>query len=171
MTIQKRQTMVRILPLLLLGLLWPPLQPATLRAQDHTPIRMFFPRGGERLAEEIREIDPSGSPNERAGRLVRELLAGPRTDLEPAFFPGTRLGQVFVDHDGTAYVDLDTAGVKGQYGLVQERLALWSLVNTLCYNLSEVQAVKVLVSGGEARTLFGHVDIGRPLRPDDGLIE
>ncbi|MDY6851861.1 MAG: GerMN domain-containing protein, partial [Thermodesulfobacteriota bacterium] len=123
------------------------------------------------LGLEQREVERADALTGRAENAVKSLLSGPRTGLAPLFKPGVDLRQVFVDQAGTAFVDLSIQDGQGGLGAVQERLGLWALVNTLCLNFKEIKAVKVLVNGGEAPALFGHVDISRPLLPDESLIK
>lgn len=133
---------------------------------------LYFPRMDRPgLGLEPREVDQAFTLSGRVERLLQAVLAGPRTDLAPAFGPGVGLRQVFIDLPGTAFVDLSKTKEATGLGAVQERLGLWALVNTLCMNFQEINAVKILVNGGEAATLFGHVDLSRPLLPDDGLIK
>lgn len=141
--------------------------------QDKDLLLLYFPKTDRPvLGLEQREIERAAALTGRVGNAVRSLLSGPRTELAPLFKPGVGLRQVFVDQAGTAFVDLSVQA-EGQGGVsaVQERLGLWALVNTLCLNFKEIRAVKVLVNGGEAPALFGHVDISRPLLPDEGLVK
>jgi hypothetical protein len=48
-------------------------------------------------------------------------------------------------------------------GAWTEVLAVYSLVNTLVENFSDVKQVQILIDGNESETLAGHVDISRPL--------
>lgn len=142
-------------------------------SQDKDLVLLYFPKTDRpALGLEQREVERAAALTGWAKNAVRSLLSGPRTELAPLFKPGVDLRQVFVDQAGTAFVDLSVqAGGQGGVGAVQERLGLWALVNTLCLNFKEIKAVKVLVNGGEAPALFGHVDISRPLLPDESLIK
>lgn len=141
-------------------------------AQEKEVIRLYFPQP-DRLAlgAEERSLDRSESLSGRARNIVLALLSGPKTRLVPAFPSGSRLRQVFVDQAGVAYVDFEAPPAGSGMGALQERLAVWSLVNSLCLNLEEIKTVKVLAGGGEVPVLFGHVDLSRPLLPDESLIE
>jgi hypothetical protein len=56
-------------------------------------------------------------------------------------------------------------------GVMEERLLIWSVVNTLALNMDEVDSVQILVWGGPTADLLGHLDLSRPLRPDRTLID
>ena len=49
-------------------------------------------------------------------------------------------------------------------------MTIWSIVNTLVLNVPEIEAVKILIGGGEAETLAGHIDLSRPLRANMPLV-
>ena len=132
----------------------------------------FFPyQDRPALGVEKKELDVSGSIAAKAGTVVTVLMDGPKDGLAPAFPSGRGLRQIYVDRAGTAVVDLTAEAVATPAGTIEERLRLWALVNTLCYNFSEIKAVKVLVGGDERPSLLGHVDLSRPLLPDDSLVK
>jgi hypothetical protein len=43
----------------------------------------------------------------------------------------------------------------------EEQLAIYALVNTLLQNFEEIKQVVLLLDGGEAQTLAGHMDLSR----------
>ena len=51
-----------------------------------------------------------------------------------------------------------------------ERLSIYSIVNSLILNVSEIQMVKILINGKDALTLAGHIDLRFPLKADMLLI-
>jgi spore germination protein GerM len=85
--------------------------------------------------------------------------------------PTTRLRQVFVLEDGTAYLDFSPElrqGIGG--GSEEEILAVYSIVNSVAINIPEIRRVGILINGRPVPTLNGHLDLRRPLRPDFKLI-
>jgi hypothetical protein len=48
-------------------------------------------------------------------------------------------------------------------GCFMEHLVLTSIRDSLMKNFPEVEKIKILVNGQESETLFGHIDIRRPL--------
>ena len=78
---------------------------------------------------------------------------------------------VFLPGRDDAYVDLDSAFVKGlPGGSHNELLAAYAIVSVLTTNLSQVARVQILIDGREVETLAGHVDLREPLRKNEGLI-
>lgn len=43
---------------------------------------------------------------------------------------------------------------------------IYFIVDNICYNFKEVQKVKFLISGNEAQTIAGHIDLENPFYPD-----
>jgi spore germination protein GerM len=130
-------------------------------------IRLFFAvPNADRLQEEERTIPRAALAVEEAKRAVTELIKGPQTDLNPTIPSGVGLLQLYFDGRGTAYVDF-TRDLQTQHsgGTGGELLTIYSIVDTLTANFSEVQQVKLLVEGSEILTLAGHIDTRRPFRP------
>jgi spore germination protein GerM len=98
-------------------------------------------------------------------KLVQALISGPETGLKPTIPPQTRLLALYVTEKGIAYVDFDQAVRKNHAGgTLSELLTIYSVVNTLCLNVSDIYAVKILVDGREGKTLSGHIDIQKPFK-------
>ena len=58
---------------------------------------------------------------------------------------------------GMAYVDFSsTISANHPGGMVNEQATVYSIVNSLTYNLPEIRQVKILVGGAEKETLAGH---------------
>ena len=132
----------------------------------------FLRTDGQALGLEKRDIASSLDLTERARAVVEAVLAGPQGGLLPALPATIPLRQVFVGPDKVAYVDLQPEASFGtDAGVSRERLGLWAVVNSLCGNLREIKAVQILVGGREPVTLWGHIDLSRPLLPDWRLSE
>jgi len=130
----------------------------------------FLRTDGEALGVEKRDIASSLDLTERARAVVEAVLAGPKGSLLPVLPAAFPLRQVFVGPDKVAYVDFKAEASLGtDAGVGRERLALWALVNSVCDNLREIKAVQILVGGREPVTLWGHIDLSRPLLPDRRL--
>ncbi len=142
-------------------------------AEKEQVYSLFFPyKDQARLGRDERSLPADGSTTDRVRNVAAAVLAGPPSGLVTISPPGLRLRQVFVDGTGTAFVDLAfEKNTTGGLGASDERLALWAIVNSICFNFPEIKEVKILVGGDEAQTLFGHVDISRPLLPDDNLVD
>lgn len=121
------------------------------------------------LAVEHRDLlIPGGSAPEEV--LLQALLAGPETEgLSLPIPDGTRLIDLWVNEDGTCYVNFDAAFLSGSAAAPgQDRLLLYSIVNTLC-QLPNVDAVFLLVEG-ESVEEFGGMAVNVPLEPNPDLV-
>jgi spore germination protein GerM len=79
----------------------------------------------------------------------------------------TELQAFYLTKDGVAYVSFNKAISENHPGgSLTELLSIYSLVNTLSLNIPEIEAVKLLIDGREAKTLAGHIDLQYPFRPD-----
>jgi spore germination protein GerM len=120
--------------------------------------------------EETREIEGGVTATEDSKRILEELVKGPEGELTAVIPRAARVKNLFVDSSGTAYVDFDgelTAGHSG--GARAELLAVYSIVNTLAANLSQIKKVQILVEGAGLPTLAGDVDTRDPLVPRFGF--
>jgi spore germination protein GerM len=122
------------------------------------------------LHPEEREIRVS-SLNDEARALVEELIKGPRSGLISAIPENTRVRQVFVTPDGTAYVDLSRELLEANfYGSSGEMAVVYSIVDSLAFNFKRIKKISLLVEGNEKETLGGHIDLSRPFLPDYSLV-
>ncbi|MDI7247382.1 MAG: N-acetylmuramoyl-L-alanine amidase [Bacillota bacterium] len=126
------------------------------------------------LLPEIRKtagIAEAASPEERASKIVAELLKGPAggSVLCPTIPKGTRLRALRIA-DGVAYVDFSRELASSHWGGSRaEEITVYSIVNTLA-ELPEVERVQILVEGASAVTIAGHVILDEPLEPNFDLV-
>jgi len=123
----------------------------------------FTDSAGRRLSIERREV--TGENREDLyGRIVEELVRGPMDQTRLRTLPETTQVRTIYFRDGTVWVDLDSA-VRDEHpgGTWTEILAVYSVINTLAENFSDVEQVQILIEGHESDTLAGHVDISKPL--------
>ena len=124
------------------------------------PVKVFFPgmKDDIILFAEDQSIRRSAGLANRARQILQKVLEGPKTaGLYPSIPKDTKLQEVFIDDAGTAYVDfsnLISANHPG--GILNEQVTIYSIVNSLTYNLPEIRQVKILVGGAEKETLAGH---------------
>lgn len=124
------------------------------------------------LKAEERAIARQDSAVARARSIVGALVDGPEGELLPTLPTETKLLSLFLTEDGVAYVDFDQAvREKHPGGSLSELFTIFSIVNTLALNIPEVDAVKILLEGREARTLAGHIDIRFPFQPNMLMIK
>jgi len=126
------------------------------------------------LLPEVRRIPGmAGSlpPEERATRIVNELIKGPAggSVLCPTVPKGTRLRSLRIV-DGVAYVDFSSELVSSHWGGSRsEEITIYSIVNTLA-ELPEVERVQILVEGAWPVTIAGHVILDAPVSPNYDLV-
>jgi spore germination protein GerM len=124
----------------------------------------FASREEDALVAERRRVSSSQTPVERVKIVLQELIAGPKGQALPTVPAEAKVREVFIDDQGTAYVDFSEAlSQANRIGPWAEMLTLRSLVQTLAANIPEVKRVQILIEGREAETLAGHMDIRRPL--------
>jgi spore germination protein GerM len=97
-------------------------------------------------------------------KVLEELVKGPQDAARVRTLPETTQVKTVFIRDETVWVDLDSA-VRDEHpgGAWTEVLAVYSVVNTLVENFSNISQVQILIEGNESETLAGHVDISRPL--------
>lgn len=105
--------------------------------------------------------------------VLKELIKGPVADLRltPVLPNETRIKGVFLDTNGICYLNF-SRDIQEKFpgGTWTEILGLYSIVNTLTSNFSEIKGVQILVEGYEVETLSGHVDTRYPLQRREDLI-
>lgn len=141
--------------------------------QNRREVLLFFQaRDSEYLGPERRKIFLTASPVDQAKQIVVELINGPGSrDLLPTIPKETRLRGLYLDRAGTAYVDLSgEISTRHPGGTAEEIATLFSLVNSLTYNLPEVKRVHLLIDGEERDTLV-HLDLKRGYRQDLSIVD
>ena len=136
-------------------------------------VEIYFPSAlSDGLVGEFREIFDTATPGDRAKQIIADLISGPTSDdCLRAVSPSTRLRQVYVLSDGTAYLDFSSAlteGVGG--GSMTELLTVYAIVDSVALGVREVKRVAILVNGRSLETMNGHLDLSRPLKPNPRLI-
>jgi Sporulation and spore germination len=148
--------------------------PSFLSEQNRRDVTLFFEMAhADFLGPERRRIFETASPVDQAKQIVVELIGGPRSaSLLPTLAPETRLLGLFLAGNGTAYVDLSGEAVRLHPGGSSEELAtVFSLVDSLTYNLPQVKRVHILIDGEERDTFKDHLDLRRDYRPDLSIVD
>jgi spore germination protein GerM len=119
------------------------------------------------LTSESRAIALPDGVVDRAKAMVLALIEGPTNSLTRTLPRETKLQALYLTKDGVAYVNFNKA-ISDNHpgGSLSELLSIYSIVNTLSLNIPEIEAVKLLIEGREAKTLAGHIDLQYPFRPD-----
>ncbi len=129
---------------------------------------LYFPGEGGRLYAEERELEVTADPRDRARAVVLALLDGPRNRTYFRPFPeDVGLLELYLAPDGTVFVDL---GAEGQEmppasGSMAEMTSVYSVVDSVVYNVPEARRVMLLWNGVQRESFAGHLDTSVPLEP------
>jgi len=124
------------------------------------------------LIVEKRTLPWSTDPEQRARRLLTELLRGPSGAAVRTTPGSTMLRSVSITSGGVAQADfsgqlsLDHPG-----GSSSEVLTVYSIVNTLVFNIDGIKKVQILIEGQTIDTLAGHMDCRQPFAPNLKIIK
>ena len=131
----------------------------------------FSDKDNSFLKAETRDLFHSDNPAEFGKKIIEALIEGPKTGLMRTIPANTTLKAFYITRDGTAYVDVsDTIRDAHPGGVKSELFTIYSMVNSLTLNIPEMDAVKILISGKEAMTLDGHIDMRFPFKANMLLI-
>jgi hypothetical protein len=133
----------------------------------------FASEDGARLVPVESDIPLAEGTVAQARALLEALMTAQAPDrLVTTIPPDSRLRGVYVSDRNEAFIDLDPViRAKHPGGSMQELLTVYAIVNTLLVNLPTLEDVQLLIGGQEADTLAGHVDLRRPLRKNEALIQ
>lgn len=139
----------------------PPTAPLYNQMDPPMSVKVFFPGRQDEdiiLSSEEQTIFRSAEVANRARQILQKVLEGPKTDgLFPSIPKDTKLQEIFIDGKGMAYVDFSSPiSANHAGGMLNEQATVYSIVNSLTYNLPEIHLVKILVGGAEKETLAGH---------------
>ena len=110
------------------------------------------------------DVPFGATPAEQARALVEAQLQPAPAPLAQSIAEGTRVRQIFIAEDGTAFVDLSKEAVTNHRGgSLDELFAVYTIVNAITVNLPAIKSVQILIDGQEVDTLAGHVDLRHPL--------
>lgn len=125
----------------------------------------FADRTNSFLKSELRVVDRPDDPAEFARAIVEALIKGPQRGLIRTIPAGTALSAIYIAPDNVCYVDLSEA-VKTNHpgGSNSEMLTVYSIVNTLILNVTEIKRVKILIGAHESPTLAGHINLQLPFK-------
>jgi Sporulation and spore germination len=149
-------------------------EPSFTSEQNRREVTLFFQEAtSDYLGPEKRKIFLTSSVADQAKQIVVELITGPlEKQLLPTLPPQTRLRGLYLDRAGTAFVDLSSELVDLHPGGTNEEIAtIFSLVDSLSYNLPEIKRVHILVNGEERDTLKSHLDLRRDFSKDMSIVD
>ena len=131
----------------------------------------FSDKSNSFLTAEQRNLLHSDNPVEFAKIIIKALIEGPRKGHMRTIPAGTTIRALYVNRDGTTYVDISNT-IKDSFpgGIKTELFTIYSMVNSLILNIPEIDAVKLLIGGCESMTLAGHIDLSFPFKANMLLI-
>jgi len=147
-------------------------QPADWASSQTAPVHLYFSdRNQHFLMAEERILKSQQRPEFLARSIVESLIRGPQKGLMRTLPEGTAVRAVYLIPEGICYVDLEP-GVAENHpgGIKSELLSIYSIVNSLVLNVTEIEAVKILINGDESMTLAGHIDLQIPIKANMLLI-
>ncbi len=132
----------------------------------NAPAHLYFAdRQNSFLKSEQRVVSRSDDSTEFARAIVNALIKGSQRGLIRTIPAGTELNAIYIAPDNVCYVDFSEAVKKNHPGgSNSEMLTIFSVVNSLILNVSEIKRVKILIQGHEAPTLAGHIALQVPFK-------
>jgi len=147
-----------------------PPQPLYAPTDPPLAVKVFFPEanGDVLLTAEDETIFKSAELANRARQVLQKLQEGPHSEImSPALPKDTKIDDLFISEQGTAFIDFSNAiSTNHPGGVLNEMATIYSIVDSLTYNLPEIKQVKILVGGVEKETLAGHCLLLLPLEMD-----
>lgn len=128
-------------------------------------VMLYYTKDGKQLVSTVANAGSIGmSPADKARKIVESLVEGKdAAGLKTAVPAGTKVVTVFIK-DNLAIVNLSREVMSNlQGGVDSELLAVYSIVNSILFNLEGIEAVQILIDGEKVPTLHGHIDISSPL--------
>lgn len=146
--------------------------PADLASAQATPVHLYFSDKDNRfLMAEERVLKSPKDPEFFARSIVEALIKGPQLGLARTIPAETAVRAVYLTPQGICYLDLTPAAAENHPGGIKsELLSIYSIVNSLVLNVTEIEAVKILINGDESVTLAGHIDLQIPIKANMLLI-
>ena len=136
------------------------------KQSSQIPAYLYFAdRNNSFLKSEQRILHQPDKPLDFGRSIVEALIKGPQKGLVRTIPVGTELSAIYIDPDQVCYVDLsETVKKNHPGGSNSELLTIYSVVNSLILNVSEIRKVKILINGNEAPTLAGHITLQFPFK-------
>ena len=148
----------------------PPTKPLYSPTDPPMTVKVFFPAasGDTLLLAQEQMIFKSADISNRARQILQSLQTGPQGDMMlPPLPKDTKVQDIFISEQGTAFIDFsDNLATAHPGGVLNELSTIYSIVDSLTYNLPEIKQVKILIGGVEKETLAGHCLLLLPLDMD-----
>ncbi|MCK5543554.1 MAG: GerMN domain-containing protein [Desulfobacterales bacterium] len=121
----------------------------------------FIDKDGRFLKSVEQKFAAGLNPHDLAIAIIQALIKGPSfKEYERTLPEGTKVNSLFIEDDGTAFIDFDqNIRTLMDYSAQSEMLTIYSIVNSLVLNIEKINRVKILIQGETAQTLSGHIDL------------
>jgi hypothetical protein len=122
--------------------------------------KIYWAAGADATTPTEVELALSADPVQRARQVIDTLVTETPAPEQRTLPEDTTLLGFYLLPDGTAVADFsDSLSSETPSGILSERLAVDSIVQTLKSNLPAARRLKILIHGQEVDTLAGHVDL------------
>jgi hypothetical protein len=137
----------------------PPISTPT-DTREKAQLFWLSPTSPDTLEPTAVELDLSADAEKRAKQLITALIEKPPSQTQRTLPADAVLLQFYLMSDGTGIADFsETLDTETPSGILNEEMAVDSIVRTLGANLSNVYRLRILIRGQETDTLAGHLDL------------
>lgn len=137
----------------------PPISTPT-DTREKAQLFWLSPTSPDTLEPTAVELELSADAEKRAKQLITALIENPPSQTQRTLPADAVLLQFYLMSDGTGIADFsETLETETPSGILNEEMAVDSIVRTLGANLSNVYRLRILIRGQEADTLAGHLDL------------
>jgi spore germination protein GerM len=152
--------------------IFPPDAEEAAAKRERKEVVLYFSDANERFLVPEKRLVPKGkSTTAQAEEIVKALIEGPKLGQIRTIPAGTKLQGIRIA-DGTATLNFDNPFIEQHPGgTASEAATVYSLVNTLAQNLTEIKKVRFQVGGKDVTTIKGHVDLREPISPNKDLVK
>jgi hypothetical protein len=128
--------------------------------REKAQIFWLSPTSPDTLEANTVELELSADPEQRAKQLITALIEQAPSQTQRTLPADASLLQFYLLPNGTAIADFsETLETETPSGILNEEMAVDSIVRTLGANLNNINRLKILIRGQDAETLAGHLDL------------
>lgn len=144
-----------------------------LKVQEEIKVIIFLPSPeDEFLHPEERKILKTHSLSNQVKQVILEIMKGSEKGNLSPIPPQTKIREVYIHKDGTAYIDLTYDFVLGNSGGSSSEIeAIYTILNSITFNFPFIKRVHFLIDGMERETLKGHLRLDRSFLPNYSIIK
>lgn len=148
-------------------------QQEILKAEETIKVLIFLPSPEDEFFHpEERKILKTHSLSNQVKQVILEILKGSEKGYLNPIPSQTKIREVYIGKDGTAYVDLSSDFVNGNSGGSSSEIeAIYTIVNSITFNFPNIKRVHFLIEGMEKETLKGHLRLDRAFLPNYSMIK